>query len=73
MWCWSYTPNKIFSEGYEVKTEDGVPQQDEQASEWREGEAQVKTEDDKYMSYSRKRSYDDSRGYGYYEQRDDRR
>lgn len=64
---------KIVSEGYEVKTEEDLPQQAEQANEWHEGEAQVKTEDDKYMSYNRKRSYDESRGYGYYEHRDDRR
>nr|XP_055056450.1 heterogeneous nuclear ribonucleoprotein U-like protein 1 [Misgurnus anguillicaudatus] len=61
------------SEGSEVKTEEDVPQQAEQANEWGATDAQVKTEDDQYASYSRKRSYDESRGYSYYEHRDDRR
>uniref|UniRef100_A0A8C2HBG0 Heterogeneous nuclear ribonucleoprotein U like 1 n=1 Tax=Cyprinus carpio TaxID=7962 RepID=A0A8C2HBG0_CYPCA len=59
------------SEGDEVKTEykadEDVPQQ---AADW---DAQVKSEDDRCSSYSRKRSYDDSRGYGYYEHREERR
>lgn len=58
-------------ESYEVKPEekaDGdAPQQ---AGDW---DAQAKSEDDRYSSYSRKRSYDDSRGYGYYEHREERR
>ncbi|CAM4535528.1 unnamed protein product [Leuciscus chuanchicus] len=67
------------SESYEVKPEekadeekaDGdAPQQAEQAGDW---DAQAKSEDDRYSSYSRKRSYDDSRGYGYYEHREERR
>uniref|UniRef100_A0A9J8BKY7 SAP domain-containing protein n=1 Tax=Cyprinus carpio carpio TaxID=630221 RepID=A0A9J8BKY7_CYPCA len=39
-------------------------------SDW---DAQAKSEDDRYSSNSRKRSYDDSRGYGYYEHREERR
>uniref|UniRef100_A0A9J7ZNG4 Uncharacterized protein n=1 Tax=Cyprinus carpio carpio TaxID=630221 RepID=A0A9J7ZNG4_CYPCA len=62
---------QIFAEGDEVKTEykadEDVPQQ---AADW---DAQVKSEDDRCSSYSRKRSYDDSRGYGYYEHREERR
>ncbi|KAL1274579.1 hypothetical protein QQF64_027393 [Cirrhinus molitorella] len=62
------------SESFEVKTEykgdEDVPQQAEQASDW---DAQAKSEDDRYSSYSRKRSYDESRGYGYYEHREERR
>uniref|UniRef100_A0A8C2HAN6 Heterogeneous nuclear ribonucleoprotein U like 1 n=1 Tax=Cyprinus carpio TaxID=7962 RepID=A0A8C2HAN6_CYPCA len=58
----------------EVKTEskanEDVPQQAEQVSDW---DAQAKSEDDRYSSNSRKRSYDDSRGYGYYEHREERR
>ncbi len=62
---------QIFAESFEVKTEfkanEDVPQQAEQAGDW---DAQAKSEDDRY---SRKRSYDDSRGYGYYEHREERR
>ncbi|XP_016337831.1 heterogeneous nuclear ribonucleoprotein U-like protein 1 isoform X2 [Sinocyclocheilus anshuiensis] len=62
------------SESDEVKTEykadEDAPQQAEQAGDW---DAQAKSEDDRYSSYSRKRSYDDSRGYGYYEHREERR
>ncbi|XP_067261799.1 heterogeneous nuclear ribonucleoprotein U-like protein 1 isoform X1 [Chanodichthys erythropterus] len=53
----------------EYKADEDVPQQAEQAGDW---DAQAKSEDDRY-SYSRKRSYDDSRGYGYYEHREERR
>lgn len=64
---------KNLFEGDEVKSEykanEDVPQQAEQAGDW---DAQAKSEDDRY-SYSRKRSYDDSRGYGYYEHREERR
>ncbi|XP_016131088.1 heterogeneous nuclear ribonucleoprotein U-like protein 1 [Sinocyclocheilus grahami] len=62
------------SESYEVKTEnkanEDVPEQAEQVSDW---DTQAKSEDDRCSSYSRKRSYDDSRGYGYYEHREERR
>uniref|UniRef100_A0A671RK83 Heterogeneous nuclear ribonucleoprotein U-like protein 1 n=1 Tax=Sinocyclocheilus anshuiensis TaxID=1608454 RepID=A0A671RK83_9TELE len=62
------------SGNYEVKTEnkanEDVPQQAEQVSDW---DTQAKSEDDRCSSYSRKRSYDDSRGYGYYEHREERR
>uniref|UniRef100_A0A671P5R9 Heterogeneous nuclear ribonucleoprotein U-like protein 1 n=1 Tax=Sinocyclocheilus anshuiensis TaxID=1608454 RepID=A0A671P5R9_9TELE len=65
---------QIFAESDEVKTEykadEDAPQQAEQAGDW---DAQAKSEDDRYSSYSRKRSYDDSRGYGYYEHREERR
>ncbi|XP_051520303.1 heterogeneous nuclear ribonucleoprotein U-like protein 1 [Myxocyprinus asiaticus] len=57
----------------EYKTDEDVPQQAEQANEWGAMDAQVKTEDDRNMSQDRKRPHDDSRGYGYYEHRDDRR
>uniref|UniRef100_A0A672PID0 Heterogeneous nuclear ribonucleoprotein U-like protein 1 n=1 Tax=Sinocyclocheilus grahami TaxID=75366 RepID=A0A672PID0_SINGR len=62
------------SGNYEVKTEnkanEDVPEQAEQVSDW---DTQAKSEDDRCSSYSRKRSYDDSRGYGYYEHREERR
>lgn len=66
---------------YEIKVEskqdNDVPQQDEAANECMpmEGDRAVqgKTEDDQQTSHSRKRPYDDSRGYGYYEHREDRR
>uniref|UniRef100_A0A673H7V0 SAP domain-containing protein n=1 Tax=Sinocyclocheilus rhinocerous TaxID=307959 RepID=A0A673H7V0_9TELE len=62
------------SGNYEVKTEnkanEDVPQQAEQVSDW---DTQAKSEDDRCSSNSRKRSYDDSRGYGYYEHREERR
>uniref|UniRef100_A0A671P1Y7 Heterogeneous nuclear ribonucleoprotein U-like protein 1 n=1 Tax=Sinocyclocheilus anshuiensis TaxID=1608454 RepID=A0A671P1Y7_9TELE len=54
----------------EYKADEDAPQQAEQAGDW---DAQAKSEDDRYSSYSRKRSYDDSRGYGYYEHREERR
>lgn len=61
----------------ESKKDDDVPQQEETKNERTpmEGDqaAQVKTEDDQQTSHSRKRSYDDGRGYGYYEHREDRR
>lgn len=54
-----------------------MPPKEEAANEWTpmEGDqpAQVKTEDDHPPSQSRKRPYDDGRGYGYYEHREDRR
>uniref|UniRef100_A0A673H823 Uncharacterized protein n=1 Tax=Sinocyclocheilus rhinocerous TaxID=307959 RepID=A0A673H823_9TELE len=46
------------------KANEDVPQQAEQVSDW---DTQAKSEDDRCSSNSRKRSYDDSRGYGYYE------
>ncbi|XP_026109028.1 heterogeneous nuclear ribonucleoprotein U-like protein 1 isoform X1 [Carassius auratus] len=62
------------SESCEVKTEckadEDVPQQAEQGSD---GDVQAKSEDDRHSSNSRKRSYDDSRGHGYYEHREERR
>ncbi|XP_052447868.1 heterogeneous nuclear ribonucleoprotein U-like protein 1 isoform X2 [Carassius gibelio] len=62
------------SESSEVKTEckadEDVPQQAEQGSD---GDVQAKSEDDRHSSNSRKRSYDDSRGHGYYEHREERR
>ncbi|XP_059405935.1 heterogeneous nuclear ribonucleoprotein U-like protein 1 [Carassius carassius] len=51
----------------EYKADEDVPQQ---TADW---DAQAKSEDDKYSSNSRKRSYDESRGYGYYEHREERR
>lgn len=61
----------------ESKKEDDAPQQEEAANELTtvEGDqaVQVKTEDDQQTSQSRKRPYDDGRGYGYYEHREDRR
>ncbi|XP_051974062.1 heterogeneous nuclear ribonucleoprotein U-like protein 1 [Xyrauchen texanus] len=57
----------------ECKKDEDVPQQAEQANEWGAMDVQVKTEDDRNSSHNRKRPYDDSRGYGYYEHRDDRR
>lgn len=35
--------------------------------------SQAKGEDDRYGSYNRKRPYEDNRGYGYYEHREDKR
>lgn len=35
--------------------------------------SQAKGEDDRYGSYNRKRPYEESRGYGYYEHREDKR
>ncbi|KAI5608398.1 heterogeneous nuclear ribonucleoprotein U-like protein 1 isoform X1 [Silurus asotus] len=56
---------------------DEAPQQEDAANEWPpvEGDqaAQVKKEDDQQTSHSRKRPYDDGRGHGYYEHREDRR
>ncbi|XP_066514710.1 heterogeneous nuclear ribonucleoprotein U-like protein 1 [Hoplias malabaricus] len=69
-------------ESQEVKAEpkkEDVPQQakteneNECTSMKGDESSQVKTEDDRQTSYSRKRAYDDSRGYGYYEHREDRR
>ncbi|XP_036435766.1 heterogeneous nuclear ribonucleoprotein U-like protein 1 [Colossoma macropomum] len=61
----------------EPKKEEDAPQQAKTANEWKPEEGdqsgQVKTEDDRYSSHSRKRPHDDSRGYGYYEHREDRR
>ncbi|KAL6463449.1 hypothetical protein MHYP_G00278400 [Metynnis hypsauchen] len=61
----------------EPKKEEDPPEQAKTANEWKpvEGDQslQVKTEDDRNSSHSRKRPYDDSRGYGYYEHREDRR
>lgn len=61
----------------EAKKEDDVPQQASAANEWVPAEGdrsgQVKPEEDRYASQSRKRPYEDSRGYGYYEHREDRR
>ncbi|KAL7834528.1 hypothetical protein SRHO_G00287750 [Serrasalmus rhombeus] len=61
----------------EPKKEEGAPEQAKTANEWKPEEGdqslQVKTEDDRNSSHSRKRPYDDSRGYGYYEHREDRR
>ncbi|XP_017541534.1 heterogeneous nuclear ribonucleoprotein U-like protein 1 isoform X2 [Pygocentrus nattereri] len=61
----------------EPKKEEDAPEQAKTANEWKpvEGDPslQVKTEDDRNSSHSRKRPYDDSRGYGYYEHREDRR
>ncbi|KAK3508762.1 hypothetical protein QTP70_004239 [Hemibagrus guttatus] len=60
----------------EPKKDDDTQQQEEAANDWMPAEdgraAQVKTEDDQQTSQSRKRPYDDSRGYGYYEHREDR-
>ncbi|XP_072530819.1 heterogeneous nuclear ribonucleoprotein U-like protein 1 isoform X2 [Salminus brasiliensis] len=77
----STEPAASEQETYEVKAEpkkeDDEPQQAETANAWMpvEGDqsGQVKSEDYRDTSYSRKRSYDDSRGYGYYEHREDRR
>uniref|UniRef100_A0AAR2M5N1 SAP domain-containing protein n=1 Tax=Pygocentrus nattereri TaxID=42514 RepID=A0AAR2M5N1_PYGNA len=51
------------------------PQEQQKAERPQAGQSleQVKTEDDRNSSHSRKRPYDDSRGYGYYEHREDRR
>lgn len=61
----------------ESKKENDVPQQDEAANDGThvagDHAAQVKAEDEQQTSQSRKRSYDDGRGYGYYEHREDRR
>ncbi|XP_034156364.2 heterogeneous nuclear ribonucleoprotein U-like protein 1 [Pangasianodon hypophthalmus] len=61
----------------ELKKDDDAPPQEEAANDWTAGEgdgaAQVKMEDDQQTSQSRKRPYDDGRGYGYYEHREDRR
>ncbi|XP_064208564.1 heterogeneous nuclear ribonucleoprotein U-like protein 1 [Anguilla rostrata] len=47
------------------------------ANEWEAAEAQeadqVKTEDDRQAHYGRKRPYDEGRGHGYYEHREDKR
>ncbi|XP_052411551.1 heterogeneous nuclear ribonucleoprotein U-like protein 1 [Carassius gibelio] len=51
----------------EYKADEDVPRQ---TADW---EAQAKSEDDKHSSNSRKRSHDESRGYGYYEHREERR
>lgn len=67
----------------DVKKEDEqLPQQPaaEPGNEWQamqgeQGEqgSQGKGEDDRYGSYNRKRPYEDNRGYGYYEHREDKR
>ncbi|XP_058238597.1 heterogeneous nuclear ribonucleoprotein U-like protein 1 isoform X2 [Hemibagrus wyckioides] len=61
----------------EPKKNDDTPQQEEAANNCVPAEdgraAHVKTEDDQQTSQSRKRPHDDSRGYGYYEHREDRR
>ncbi|XP_060719339.1 heterogeneous nuclear ribonucleoprotein U-like protein 1 isoform X2 [Tachysurus vachellii] len=61
----------------EPKKDEDMPQQEEAANDWipSEGDraAQVKTDDDQQTSQSRKRPYDDGRGYGYYEHREERR
>lgn len=61
----------------ELKKDNDVPHQEEAANEWTEGEGErameVKKEDDQQIQQSRKRPYDDGRGYGYYEHREDRR
>ncbi|XP_003198760.2 heterogeneous nuclear ribonucleoprotein U-like protein 1 [Danio rerio] len=54
----------------EYKADEDAPQQAERSSEW---DAQAKSEDDRHSSHSRKRSHDESRGYGYYEHREERR
>ncbi|XP_060768561.1 heterogeneous nuclear ribonucleoprotein U-like protein 1 [Neoarius graeffei] len=68
---------EVLSVKVESKKDDDAPQQEEAANEQTpaEGEhaAQVKTEGDQQTSQSRKRPYDDGRGYGYYEHREDRR
>ncbi|XP_041947217.1 heterogeneous nuclear ribonucleoprotein U-like protein 1 isoform X2 [Alosa sapidissima] len=49
----------------------------EPANEWQamQGDqgSQAKGEDDRYGSYNRKRPYEENRGYGYYEHREDKR
>lgn len=69
----------------EIKKEDEeeqLPQQPaaEPGNEWQAMQvdqsdqgSQVKGEDDRYGSYNRKRPYEDNRGYGYYEHREDKR
>ncbi|TSP36087.1 Heterogeneous nuclear ribonucleoprotein U-like protein 1 [Bagarius yarrelli] len=70
------TEQQVISAKVEPKKDD-VPQQDDASNDWvpAEGERapQVKTEDDQQSSQSRKRPYDDGRGYGYYEHREERR
>uniref|UniRef100_A0A671RK87 Heterogeneous nuclear ribonucleoprotein U-like protein 1 n=1 Tax=Sinocyclocheilus anshuiensis TaxID=1608454 RepID=A0A671RK87_9TELE len=65
-----YKPQRSYEVKTENKANEDVPQQAEQVSDW---DTQAKSEDDRCSSYSRKRSYDDSRGYGYYEHREERR
>lgn len=71
----------------EVKTEEPAPdpepvtvkQDDNQAAEHQQGQdstaraEQVKVEADKGGNYSRKRPYEESRSYGYYEHREEKR
>ncbi|KAF5898338.1 heterogeneous nuclear ribonucleoprotein U-like protein 1 [Clarias magur] len=61
----------------ESKKDNDVPQQDEAANDGThvagDHAAQVKAEDEQQTAQSRKRHYDDGRGYGYYEHREDRR
>ncbi|XP_036379590.1 heterogeneous nuclear ribonucleoprotein U-like protein 1 isoform X2 [Megalops cyprinoides] len=56
------------------KPEEEQQQQPEPANEWEAQEAaQPKVEDDRHGPYGRKRSYDEARGHGYYEHREDKR
>lgn len=64
-------PNLL--ESFEVKPEDKDKADEDAPQQSGDWDAQAKSEDDRYSSYSRKRSYDDSRGYGYYEHREERR
>uniref|UniRef100_A0A667XYG4 Heteroous nuclear ribonucleoprotein U like 1 n=1 Tax=Myripristis murdjan TaxID=586833 RepID=A0A667XYG4_9TELE len=62
----------------EIKKEDeSAEEQQEPANEWEAQEAQqaeqIKVEADRSGHHSRKRPYDENRGYGYYEHREDKR
>lgn len=73
----------------DIKQEEKPPQQEQEqeqkqeqpaaepGNDWQAGQgdqgSQVKGEDDRYGSYNRKRPYEESRGYGYYEHREDKR